>query len=179
MKVTNTYEYQKLRGLKRKIKFIELSGGCCKLCGYNKNVAAFEFHHRDPNQKDYQLDMRKLSNTSMVKLIEEVEKCDLLCSNCHREIHSPDLEISNVKLLIQSVDDSITDVKEIGKPKCLDCGCDINYTHKRCVSCNNKNKRRSERPSLDVLLSEIEEYSQEWCAKKYGVSRSSIRRWIK
>lgn len=39
--------------------------------------------------------------------------------------------------------------------------------------------RTVERPTLETLLNEIEEYSQEWCAKKYGVSRTSIRRWIK
>ncbi|TXG85728.1 MAG: hypothetical protein E6R13_01730, partial [Spirochaetes bacterium] len=60
MKITNTYEYQKLRGLKRKIELIELKGGCCERCGYNKNVAAFDFHHKNPEQKDYQLDMRRL-----------------------------------------------------------------------------------------------------------------------
>jgi hypothetical protein len=179
MKITNTYEYQKLRGLKRKLELIELKGGCCKECGYNKNIASFEFHHRDPRQKEYQLDVRKLSNTSMIKLMSEVEKCDLLCANCHRELHSPDLNIENVKLLINNVNDSVLLIKEIGKPKCVDCGCEINYTHKRCVECNNKNKRTVERPDLHILLKEIQDNSQEWCANKYGVSRTSIRRWIK
>lgn len=178
MKITNTYEYQKLRGLKRKVQLIELKGGCCEICGYNKNVAAFDFHHKDPTQKDYQLDMRKLSNTRMIKLMEEVEKCELLCANCHREFHSPDLEMSNVKLLIDNVNNSVLEIKEVGKPKCLDCGCEINYTYKRCSDCNYKHRRKVERPNLDVLLNEIKNNSQEWCAKKYGVSRSSIKRWI-
>jgi hypothetical protein len=179
MKITNTYEYQKLRGLKRKIELIELNGGCCVKCGYDKNVAAFDFHHKDPNQKEYQLDMRKLSNTSMVRLIKEVEKCELLCANCHREFHSPDLEMSKVKMLIKDIDGSVLVIKEVGKPKCIDCGCEVNYTYCRCRVCSDKNKQKVVRPSLNILLSEIEKYSQEWCAKKYGVSRSSIRRWIK
>lgn len=179
MKITNTYEYQKLRGLKRKIELIELKGGCCERCGYDKNIAAFDFHHKDPTEKEYQLDMRKLSNTRMVKLIEEVQKCELLCANCHREHHSPDLEMSMVKSLIENVDDSVIKLKEVGKPKCVDCGCEINYTYKRCVECNSKNRRKVIRPNLETLLIEIEKNSQEWCAKKYGVSRTSIRRWIK
>jgi hypothetical protein len=179
MKITNTYYYQKLRGLKRKLELIELNGGCCKKCGYNKNIASFEFHHRDPTQKEYQLDLRKLSNTSMVKLMSEVEKCDLLCANCHREVHSPDLNMNNVKLLIKEIDESVVLVKEPGKPKCLDCGCEINYTHTRCVKCNSNNRRKVVRPDVNTLLNEIKDYSQEWCANKYGVSRSSIRRWIK
>lgn len=63
--------------------------------------------------------MRKLSNTSMIKLMEEVEKCELLCSNCHRELHFPDLEMDNVKLLISEVNNSVVEIKESGKPKCL------------------------------------------------------------
>ena len=179
MKITNTYEYQKLRGLKRKFELIELMGGCCQKCGYNKNISAFDFHHKDPTKKEYQLDIRKLANTTMVKLMKEVEKCELLCSNCHRETHSPHLEMSNVKLLINDIDSSVLEMKKVGKPKCLDCECEINYTHKRCRVCSNKNKQTVERPDLEMLLKEIEEYSQEWCAKKYGVSRSSVRRWIK
>jgi len=177
MKITNTYHYQKLRGLKRKLELIELNGGCCKKCGYNKNIAAFDFHHRDPTQKDHQLDIRRLANTSMVRLMSEVEKCDILCANCHRETHSPDLDIINVKLLIKEIDESVVLVKKIGKPRCLDCGCEINYTYVRCVKCNNEHKRKVVRPDLKTLLNEINEYSQEWCANKYGVSRSSIRRW--
>ena len=179
MKITNTYGYQKLRGLKRKIELIELKGGCCEKCGYDKNVAAFDFHHKDPTQKQYQLDIRKLSNTSMLKLMEEFEKCELLCANCHREFHSPDLEMSKVKLLIKNINDSVLEIKEVGKPKCIDCGCEINYTYKRCIKCKAKNMRKVERPNVETLLNEIKLYSQEWCAKKYGVSRSSIRRWIK
>jgi hypothetical protein len=179
MKITNTYEYQKLRGLKRKVELIELKGGCCEICGYNKNVAAFDFHHNDPTQKDYQLDMRKLSNTRMIKLMEEVEKCKILCANCHREYHSPDLEMSMVKSLIKNVDDSVLEVKKFGKPKCVDCGCEINYTHIRCRTCSDEKKRKVERPSLEILTNEIKKYSKIWCAKKYGVSITSIRRWIK
>jgi hypothetical protein len=179
MKITNTYEYQKLRGLKRKVELIELKGGCCEKCGYDKNIAAFDFHHKDPSQKSYQLDMRKLSNTSMINLMEEVEKCSLLCANCHREFHSPDLEMSNVKLLIKDVDDSVLEMKKIGKPKCLDCGDEINYTSKRCQTCNYKTRRIVNRPDFIVLQKEVADHSQEWCGKKYGVSRMTIRRWLK
>ena len=69
----NDYKYQRNRGLKRKLNLIDLKGGCCELCGYNKNIASLEFHHLDPSKKDHQLDMRKLSNSTMVKLLEEVE----------------------------------------------------------------------------------------------------------
>ena len=87
MKITNTYEYQKLRGLKRKFELINKKGGCCMICGYSNNLAALEFHHRDPSQKEHPLDVRNISNSKMIDLMMEVEKCDLLCSNCHKITH--------------------------------------------------------------------------------------------
>jgi hypothetical protein len=178
MKITNTYEYQKLRGLKRKIQIVEMLGGKCENCGYNKNIAAFDFHHVNPKEKDYQLDMRKLSNTRFDKLLEEVKKCKLLCSNCHREFHSPDLELTLAKEMVKKIDESVINAKHIGRPKCTDCDCEINYTHTRCKDCNYKFRRKVDRPKLEVLLLEIKNKSQQWCADKYGVSRSTIRRWI-
>lgn len=94
---TNTYHSQTIRSYKRKLYLINLLGGCCKVCEYNKNLSALEFHHRDPNKKDSKLDMRTLSNRSMEYILEEVSKCDLLCSNCHREYHNPEMDIENIK----------------------------------------------------------------------------------
>lgn len=67
---------------------IKLLGGCCSKCGYNKNYTALEFHHI--KDKSFGLDSRKISNTSMDKLLNELKKCILLCSNCHKEHHYPD-----------------------------------------------------------------------------------------
>jgi hypothetical protein len=178
MGITNSYEYQKLRGLKRKIHLIDLRGGCCENCGYNKNIATFEFHHRDPNQKEHQLDIRKLANSSMEWILSEFDKCDLLCANCHREIHSPNLTLSDVRQLITDLDDNILIDRIVNRPKCVDCGCEINYTHTRCRSCSDINKRKVERPELDVLIEELKTKTQEWCAKKYSVTRTTIRRWV-
>ena len=80
----NTYEYQVIRSLKRKTYLINLRGGSCEICGYNKNLAALEFHHIDPNQKDFQVCGK---SWSFERLKNEVDKCILVCSNCHREIH--------------------------------------------------------------------------------------------
>lgn len=178
MKITNSYEYQKLRGLKRKLHLIELRGGCCEICGYNKNIAAFDFHHRNPKEKEHQLDIRTLANSSMEWVLSEFNKCDLLCANCHREIHSLHLNLDGVRELVKKLDDDVLITKIINKPKCVDCGCEINYTHKRCRSCSDFNKRTVERPSIDVLKDEIKNNTQEWCANKYGVTRTTIGRWV-
>lgn len=62
---------------------INLKGGKCQHCGYDRCNAALEFHHTDPTQKD-PLGLRK---TNLESLMREVDKCILLCSNCHREEH--------------------------------------------------------------------------------------------
>jgi hypothetical protein len=48
------------------------------------------FHHRNPSEKKIRLDSRRFSNTNLKLLLEEVDKCDLLCHNCHQELHNAD-----------------------------------------------------------------------------------------
>lgn len=64
---------------------IEYKGGKCEKCGYDKCPAALSFHHRDPAEKD--LKWKNLKNCSFEKLKTELDKCDLLCHNCHAELH--------------------------------------------------------------------------------------------
>ena len=97
----NTYENQKLRGLKRKLELIQSRGGKCEMCGYNRNIAALDFHHINPDEKEFQLDIRHISNTTLDKLQKEVNKCKILCANCHREIHNPNLSFDKVGILIE------------------------------------------------------------------------------
>lgn len=69
----------------RKKQAIEYKGGKCELCGYSKCQGALEFHHKDPAEKDFILSAGKL--TSFNKIKPELDKCMLLCANCHREQH--------------------------------------------------------------------------------------------
>ena len=85
----NCYIKQQGRGKERKLTLIKMKGGCCEHCGYSKNNAALQFHHQDPNEKEYSLDMRKLSNSTWEWCLSEAEKCKLLCANCHAEEHHP------------------------------------------------------------------------------------------
>ena len=80
------YAYQTQRWIKRKIEAIKYKGGHCINCGYSKYYGALEFHHRNPDEKE--VDWAKLRLTSWEKIKLELDKCDLLCANCHREIHS-------------------------------------------------------------------------------------------
>lgn len=65
---------------------VEYKGGSCQRCDYNKYIGALEFHHMDPNEKDF-LISRKGHCTSWEKIKKELDKCILVCANCHREVH--------------------------------------------------------------------------------------------
>lgn len=76
--------------VKRRQKIKELSvehkGGCCERCGYNKYIGALEFHHLDPTKKDFNVS-KKGHCSSWEKVKKELDKCILVCANCHREVH--------------------------------------------------------------------------------------------
>lgn len=69
-----------------KEKLIAALGSKCEICGYSRCVAALDFHHRNTSEKEFELgDKMRMSLTT---LLNEVSKCALLCSNCHREVHA-------------------------------------------------------------------------------------------
>lgn len=69
----------------RKRDAIAYKGGKCQSCGYAKCEAALTFHHRNPDEKEYQL--ATMFAWKWVRIVQELDKCDLLCANCHAELH--------------------------------------------------------------------------------------------
>lgn len=59
----------------------------CQECGYRKCAEALDFHHRDPTKKEIKIAQL---NKSIKVILEELLKCDVLCANCHRELHAKD-----------------------------------------------------------------------------------------
>jgi len=88
------YLNQQSRGLQRKLRLLSESGSCCLHCGYRRNLAALTWHHLDPSTKSFSLDMRSMSNRSEREVRGEVEKCIVLCTNCHAELHFPKLDVT-------------------------------------------------------------------------------------
>jgi transposase len=66
---------------------VEEAGGQCILCGYSKCDRALEFHHLDPDAKEFELGYRGCTR-SLASLRAEASKCVLLCSNCHAEVEA-------------------------------------------------------------------------------------------
>ena len=71
---------------RRKRELIKYKGGKCEKCGYDKSVWSLHFHHIDPSKKDFNIS-RKGTCRSLEADKIEVDKCILVCSNCHGEIH--------------------------------------------------------------------------------------------
>lgn len=131
-----------------KKKAVNYKGGSCSKCGYIKNVASLEFHHVNPAQKEIQ--PSKLVAKTWEYARQELDKCVILCANCHREEHH---RLDTIKKLnndfasnfTSSFSDKILTGKSPGEKSCLTC--DIVLTednisvgsHKvRCKSCYSK-----------------------------------------
>ena len=82
----DSYTYVKEHRKRIKEELIAYKGGKCEICGYDICIAALDFHHINPEEKDF-----AISNSNIYKNIEalkqEVDKCMLVCANCHRELH--------------------------------------------------------------------------------------------
>jgi 5-methylcytosine-specific restriction endonuclease McrA len=75
------------RRKKIKVLAIEYKGGKCSVCGYKKYFGALEFHHCRDHDKDFGLSQNGLTR-AWDKTKIELDKCVLVCSNCHKEIHA-------------------------------------------------------------------------------------------
>lgn len=73
----------KIRRARIKLAGIQLLGGKCVMCGWDKYIWALDFHHKD----DKHFNISKKQNISWEKMKSEMQKCELLCANCHREKH--------------------------------------------------------------------------------------------
>lgn len=68
----------------------KLNGLYCQICGYDHCFAALDFHHTDSTSKE--LSIAKclswaFNEKNKAKLMDQVKGCQILCSNCHRELH--------------------------------------------------------------------------------------------
>jgi 5-methylcytosine-specific restriction endonuclease McrA len=79
------------RRVKRRL--VERAGGACQLCGYDRYDGALQFHHVDPESKEFAIS-RNGTTRSWAELCAEADKCALLCANCHAEVGAGVIELS-------------------------------------------------------------------------------------
>lgn len=159
---------------KKKMLAVEAFGGKCCICEYNKCVDALEFHHLDKSEKE-ESPAYIIMRWSFEKAKKELDKCILVCSNCHREIHHNEREQKDLSLQRYR--------REWIEKDCVYCGTSYstkNHDQKYCsVTCQKMDSRKVERPNKEELKELIEKYN--WCeiGRKFSVSDNAVRKWAR
>lgn len=166
----------------RKQRIVYAMGGQCALCGYNKNIQALEMHHINPDEKEFTFSKTQEYH-NWEELSKEMQKCVLLCANCHREVHYPqdgeefNLQSSYDEEKSNEIADIIKKEKEKTEYFCIDCGKKISRKALRCQKCAELHNRTVERPDRELFKKEIREQPFTVIGRKYGVSDNAIRKW--
>lgn len=170
----------------RKLNLIKVCGNQCNICGYNRAISALEFHHINPEEKEYALASMGTCH-QLEKDLEEIKKCILVCSNCHREIHEglySQKDLFSKKIYLEDIAQELIQERDNKLEKthyyCSFCGKEISRGANYCSECSNKNRRIvQKRPNRDELKQLIRDYTFTELGRKYGVSDNSIRKWCK
>lgn len=78
-------EFRRKRYEERMELAVSLKGGCCRHCGLTDHYSVYDFHHLDPSTKKYKVS-GIIGWMKWEIVLAELEKCCLLCSNCHRKV---------------------------------------------------------------------------------------------
>lgn len=182
MKNLNDYDTRDVRGLIRKYEAIMRFGGKCSKCGYNGNISSLEFHHLNPETKSFGIDLREFSGHTLEDLNKELDKCVLLCANCHRELHHPELNMDNVKDFkasnkVASEIDTFSNPRIVGDV-CPICGKTFKkVTGKKYCSpeCRRKAQGYDAYPTIDEIKEQYEILkSWEKVAQHFGITRTIV-----
>jgi len=165
------------KNLKRRA--LQLFNNKCACCNYDKCAAALEFHHLEPEHKDFSISKAYSEPKAWDIIVKELEKCVLVCANCHREIHYGDRTIENKTYINYNyVDYRLYETDNYHK--CF-CGTVIHKKFNYCsTECYNNNRRKidwdKEKNNLLTLIDK-DRKSYVTVSKLYGVSDKTIRKW--
>lgn len=162
---------------KRKQELVYIMGGKCVLCGYDKCIAALEFHHIDKSQKERQLSSGNCH--SWEEDVQEVKKCALVCSNCHKEIEFFKLNVETTFDEEKYKEITAQKEKENAINCCKKCGVEIDRQALFCRSCWSLLNRKVERPTREELKQLIRQNSISFVAKMFNISDNALRKWCK
>ncbi len=170
---------------RRKQNLIKVLGNKCCLCGYDKIPDALEFHHINPEEKDYAISKNGTCN-DLEKDLAEIKKCVLVCANCHREIHNnlySEEELWEKQNYNEDIANQLREEKEKLLEKtiyyCNNCGKQLNRktTIGLCEECYKHTTRKAERPSREELKQLIKTIPFTQIALQYGITDNAIRKW--
>lgn len=173
---TKNAQAVKLWRNKTKERIVEAMGGCCQICGYAKCNRALELHHIDPSQKELSFGSIRANPKSWSKIVDELKKSILLCSNCHKEVHDG---ITNIPETFQTFNKSFTDYRNsiTTERKCQVENCDNNLTHGQKAYCSVKCANSAMTIGWDDLydLKFVQKLSNIKISKIKGCSETTVR----
>ena len=155
-------------------------GSKCQICGYNKSQNALEFHHIDPNEKDFSLSSTRANPKKWTSIVNEQQKCILLCSNCHKEVHEG---ITSLPKVYQLFDESLLKSNEnnhllkITKTTYCPVCNKVKENHLKTCSkqCAGKKSSKINWDSVDLIyLIDIKKQSKVEIAEELGCSDAAV-----
>lgn len=176
----STGQYTTSWRIRVKQKLLEYKGSRCEICGYSKDVpGAYDFHHLDPNTKEFGISSSKVLNFE--KLKKEVDKCQLLCRNCHAEVHHKQNQSYRQSLLHSNQNWLSTRLQE---KACSVCGKYFQPSkskHKFCgIECSTTSRRKVlNPPDRNTLLELMRAMTWQAIGQKYNVSGNAVKKWAK
>lgn len=162
---------------------VRVMGSKCELCGLEgEMIEVYDFHHMNPKEKTLGIAQMMKNCTSWETICNELRKCVLLCSNCHRKVEYSQKEIIFEK---SSFNEEINCELILAKDhsnKCQLCGKVISPKAKLCQSCSSKtktNRNVDEIPTKEELKSLIRDKSFCEIGRIFNVSDNAIKKWCK
>lgn len=163
-----------------KKRIVASMGGKCQCCGYDRCVESLDFHHIDPSEKELAFGKIRASPKKWESICNELRKCILVCSNCHREIHCGLIKVPEN---YQKFNEDFVDYKkfEIEQTPCLTCGTMKSFKKKYCDNkfCIPKPKWKKINWDNIDLLNEIKSKSILCISNELGVSWKAVKNRIK
>ncbi len=142
---------------KKRRRAREMMGGKCAICGYCRCDRALEFHHVDPSTKEK--NPARLFTLSWENIQKELNKCVLLCANCHREVHE-----GLVKIELSDPVNLIPEYK---------------IKEKRLVSLPSGKRKKVDWPDIDTLIQRVNELGYSATGRQLGVCANSVKKHMR
>jgi hypothetical protein len=161
-----------------KERMAEAFGGICCVCKNTYQPELFDFHHLNPEEKEFQMGSIRASSISWARIVPELRKCVMVCSNCHRLIHYNYVVIPDDALRFNDNFEEYKSKKEYTK-QCVICSDPIPEYQKTCsYKCAAKLSGKVDWDSIDLpkLKETMSNYK---IAEMLDISEGAVRKRLK